>query len=131
MKLIQILTNLLSLRLALSHLEINSQCLSKKNNYLLEQYTLYGQNQIPSLSLGGIQQDFFAVLLYDKSASNFVHWFIYNVSKSNLSEFQRIINQHENSFAFADEMRNDFGNIGYGGPKPPNKDPHDYVFVLY
>jgi hypothetical protein len=27
--------------------------------------------------------------------------------------------------------RNDFGEIGYGGPCPPGHSPHHYVFTLY
>ena len=27
--------------------------------------------------------------------------------------------------------RNDFGEIGYGGPCPPSGAPHHYVFTLY
>ena len=31
----------------------------------------------------------------------------------------------------AKQGKNDFGNIGYGGPAPPKGKPHRYVFKLY
>jgi len=31
----------------------------------------------------------------------------------------------------AKQGKNDFGNIGYGGPAPPKGQPHRYFFKLY
>jgi Raf kinase inhibitor-like YbhB/YbcL family protein len=31
----------------------------------------------------------------------------------------------------AKQGRNDFGNLGYGGPAPPKGKPHRYFFTLY
>jgi len=31
----------------------------------------------------------------------------------------------------AKQGKNDFGNIGYGGPAPPKGKPHRYFFKLY
>ena len=52
------------------------------------------------------------------------HWIIWNISP-NISEFP------ENSIPEnCLEGKTDFGEIGYGGPAPPDKE-HRYVFKLY
>lgn len=53
-----------------------------------------------------------------------VHWVIWNIEPKN-SEFS------ENSFpSNCIEGETDFGEIGYGGPAPPDKE-HTYIFKLY
>jgi len=53
-----------------------------------------------------------------------VHWVIWNIEPKN-SEFL------ENSFSSnCIEGETDFGEIGYGGPAPPDKE-HTYIFKLY
>jgi Raf kinase inhibitor-like YbhB/YbcL family protein len=34
-------------------------------------------------------------------------------------------------FCYVQEGKNDFGDIGYGGPAPPKGKPHRYFFKLY
>ena len=52
------------------------------------------------------------------------HWVIWNIS-SNISEIPEN-SIPENSL----QGKTDFGEIGYGGPAPPDKE-HTYVFKLY
>ncbi|MCV0431784.1 YbhB/YbcL family Raf kinase inhibitor-like protein [Nitrosopumilus sp.] len=53
-----------------------------------------------------------------------VHWVVWNIEPKN-SEFK------ENSIpASCIEGETDFGEIGYGGPAPPDKE-HTYIFKLY
>ena len=58
-----------------------------------------------------------------------VHWVIWNISPGALKEFQ-----YENSqtpeIIQSDKGMTDFGEVGYGGPAPPDK-RHTYVFKLY
>ena len=58
-----------------------------------------------------------------------VHWVIWNISPGALKEFQ-----YENSqtpeIGLSDKGMTDFGEVGYGGPAPPDK-RHTYVFKLY
>ena len=58
-----------------------------------------------------------------------VHWVIWNISPGALKEFQ-----YENSqtpeIMLSDKGMTDFGEVGYGGPAPPDK-RHTYVFKLY
>ena len=53
-----------------------------------------------------------------------VHWVVWNIDPKNC-EFK------ENSIPkYCSEGETDFGEIGYGGPAPPDKE-HTYVFKLY
>jgi len=53
-----------------------------------------------------------------------VHWVVYNIEPKN-SKFE------ENSIpSNCIEGETDFGEIGYGGPAPPDKE-HTYIFKLY
>ena len=53
-----------------------------------------------------------------------VHWVLWNIKPEN-SEFK------ENSIpAGCSEGETDFGETGYGGPAPPDKE-HTYAFKLY
>lgn len=53
-----------------------------------------------------------------------VHWVLWNISPNTNEIIENSI--PENSI----EGKTDFGEIGYGGPAPPDKE-HTYVFKLY
>ena len=53
-----------------------------------------------------------------------VHWVLWNISPN-------VVEINENSLpSDSIEGKTDFGEIGYGGPAPPDKE-HTYVFKLY
>ena len=58
-----------------------------------------------------------------------VHWVVWDISPGALKQFQ-----YENSqtpeIAHSTRGMTDFGEVGYGGPAPPDK-RHTYVFKLY
>ena len=58
-----------------------------------------------------------------------VHWVVWDISPGALKDFQ-----YENSqtpeIAHSTRGMTDFGEVGYGGPAPPDK-RHTYVFKLY
>ena len=58
-----------------------------------------------------------------------VHWVVWNISPEALEIFQAD-NSQTPEIAFSDKGMNDFGEVGYGGPAPPDK-RHTYVFKLY
>lgn len=72
----------------------------------------------------------FAVYMDDPDAKplaghNWVHWMAVNIPAGDIPEdFSR------NSGGKAVQGKNDFGEIGYGGPTPPDKD-HTYVITVY
>ncbi|HAY20675.1 YbhB/YbcL family Raf kinase inhibitor-like protein [Desulfobacca acetoxidans] len=63
-------------------------------------------------------------------ANNWVHWLIINIP----CEAQGLLEgaSRKNLPAGARELRNSFGEIGYGGPQPPKgTGDHPYVATLY
>jgi len=66
------------------------------------------------------------LIMDDPDAPNgtFTHWILFNVSP-------RTKEVHEDSPpVMATQGRNDYGDVGYGGPKPPSGE-HRYFFKLY
>ncbi|KFM19272.1 PEBP family protein [Marine Group I thaumarchaeote SCGC AAA799-P11] len=88
-------------------------------------------NVSPSLIISDIPESAksLALIMDDPDAIGavgkvWVHWVLWNVSKD-----IKKINENsipENSL----EGETDFGEIGYGGPAPPDKE-HTYIFKLY
>lgn len=71
----------------------------------------------------------FALLVTDPDApgGTFVHWVLFNLSAA-ARELPEGLPKPLNG---ARQGRNDFGDLGYGGPCPPGKSAHHYVFSLF
>ena len=88
-------------------------------------------NHSPSLKINGIPENTssLALIMDDPDAMGavgkvWVHWVLWNID-SNTTELK------ENSIpSNSIEGETDFGEIGYGGPAPPDKE-HTYIFKLY
>jgi len=63
-------------------------------------------------------------------AEPWVHWVIYDLP-GDRHELPQAVPGSESLPNGAKQGRNDFGNIGYGGPSPPAGKPHRYYFKLY
>jgi hypothetical protein len=74
----------------------------------------------------------FALIVTDPDApgGTFVHWVLYDLPATTqaLPEGLPGLGQLSNG---ARQGRNDFGDLGYGGPCPPPGSAHHYVFTLY
>ena len=96
-----------------------------------KQYGYKHGNNSPPLTISGIPENTvsLALIMDDPDAMGavgkvWVHWVVWNIIPDNI-EFQ------ENSVpSNCIEGETDFGEIGYGGPAPPDKE-HTYVFKLY
>jgi hypothetical protein len=66
----------------------------------------------------------------DAPGGRFTHWVLYDLpaGKRELPEGLAKLGQLEDG---ARQGRNDFDAVGYGGPCPPGKAAHHYVFTLY
>jgi len=67
----------------------------------------------------------FALSVIDPDGGNWVHWLAVNLPVQNLAE--------NTSIDLAESLiqgKNDFGQIGYGGPTPPSG-THTYVITVY
>jgi len=88
-------------------------------------------NLSPPLKIGGVPEDTssLALIMDDPDAMGavgkvWVHWVLWNIDPST-------IELKENSIPLnCLEGETDFGEIGYGGPAPPDKE-HTYIFKLY
>ena len=102
------------------------------------EYGYKNGNQVPHLSVNGDVLDgikSITIIMDDPDAMGavgkvWVHWVVWNIHPweqigSGLGEFEEdLICVH------AVEGTTDFGEVGYGGPAPPDK-RHTYVFKLY
>jgi len=88
-------------------------------------------NQSPPLKISGVPENTssLALIMDDPDAMGavgkvWVHWVLWNIDPST-------IELKENSIPpDCLEGETDFGEIGYGGPAPPDKE-HTYIFKLY
>ena len=88
-------------------------------------------NQSPPLKISGVPENTLslALIMDDPDAMDavgkvWVHWVLWNINPNT-------IELKENSIPpDCNEGETDFGEIGYGGPAPPDKE-HTYIFKLY
>lgn len=93
-----------------------------------ERYTRDGENVNPPLEVDGVPAgaESLALVVDDPDApgGTFVHWLAWNVPAD-----VRSIPEGWDPPDEVVEGENDFGNVGYDGPDPP--EPHRYRFKLY
>jgi len=89
------------------------------------------QNEPPALSINGIPEGTksLALIMDDPDAMDavgkvWVHWVVWNIDPT-----KPFITGNPRESGFVEGMT-DFGEVGYGGPAPPDK-RHTYIFKLY
>lgn len=96
-----------------------------------KKYGYKNGNNSPSLNISGVPENTvsLALIMDDPDAMDavgkiWVHWILWNINP-------KITRFEENSIpSDCIEGETDFGEIGYGGPAPPDKE-HTYIFKLY
>jgi len=93
-----------------------------------EKYTKYGENRIPPLHFEDVPEKAgsLALIVDDPDAPNgtFNHWVVFNMDP-------RTRDIKEDSVpVMATQGRNDYGEVAYGGPRPPSGE-HRYFFKAY
>ena len=76
----------------------------------------------------------FALTMVDRhpAAKGFVHWLVVNMSGHARGMTEGASRGLRRLPEGSIELRNGFGDIGYGGPQPPKgAGPHEYVITLY
>ena len=88
-------------------------------------------NETPALSINGIPEGTksLALIMDDPDAMGavgkvWVHWVVWNIDTT-----KEFITGNPQESGFVEGMT-DFGEVGYGGPAPPDK-RHTYIFKLY
>ncbi len=98
------------------------------------QYTCSGEGLSPQLAWSAppARTASLALIVTDPDAPRgvFTHWVLYDlpVGMRTLTEGVPGVGLLVDG---AHQGRNDFGEIGYGGPCPPPGSPHHYIFTLY
>jgi Raf kinase inhibitor-like YbhB/YbcL family protein len=97
-------------------------------------YTADGENLSPPLAWSDPPAGTasYALICDDPDAprGTWVHWVIFNLP-DDLRELKEGVPTLGTLPNGARQGKNDFGNIGYGGPAPPPGKPHRYFFKLY
>ena len=97
-------------------------------------YTCSGANLSPALTWSGVPERAQALALIaddpDAPMGTWTHWIMWNIpaQATSLPEGVPATEMLENGTS---QGKNDFGQIGYGGPCPPPGRPHRYFFKLY
>lgn len=99
-----------------------------------KKYTCDGQDVSPELAWNGAPEGTksFALIADDPDAPSrvWVHWLIYDMSAETHGLPEEMPKDRELRDG-AQQGKNDFGKIGYGGPCPPRGPAHRYFFKLY
>ncbi|PSP55311.1 YbhB/YbcL family Raf kinase inhibitor-like protein [Halobacteriales archaeon QS_1_67_19] len=102
-----------------------------------EKYTCEGGDISPELTISDVPDDAAALAVVvddpDAPAGTFTHWLLWNVPADTV-ELPEDVPQIAGIPALGDAKQgeNDFGEVGYRGPCPPEgDDPHEYRFTLH
>src|SRR5262245_51150901 len=93
-----------------------------------DKYPLYGDNRIPPLHFEEIPEKARSLALVmddpDAPSGTFNHWILFNMDPKTKDIKEDCVP------VMATQGRNDFGEVEYGGPKPPSGE-HRYFFRAY
>lgn len=99
-----------------------------------KQYTGDGADQSPPLRWSEPPSGTTSIALVcddpDAPRRTWVHWVLFNLS-AQTRELETGVPATATLGNGAKQGKNDFGNIGYGGPAPPKGKPHRYFFKVY
>jgi len=97
-------------------------------------YTCDGENVSPPLAWRGVPDGAASMAVIvddpDAPAGTWVHWVLYGLDPG-LSELPEGVPTRPAVLGGARQGRNDFEDIGYGGPCPPGGQEHRYRFQVY
>ena len=106
----------------------------QKGETIPKQYTGDGADQSPPLHWSEPPSGTKSLALIcddpDAPRGTWVHWVLFNVPPQT-RELEANVPTTATLGDGAKQGKNDFGNIGYGGPAPPKGKPHRYYFKLY
>jgi Raf kinase inhibitor-like YbhB/YbcL family protein len=107
------------------------------NDFALNQFGCQGKNLSPEIAWSGAPAETksFALAVLDSDApkeGGFYHWMIVNIPVSAHSLPAGTGNlDKRRAPAGSVQLKNDYGEPGYGGPCPPGHELHHYHFLLY
>lgn len=106
----------------------------KGKEFMSSVHTCDGEDTSPGISWSGVPDGTKSLILLmedpDAPFGTFFHWSIYNINANEMG-LQEDIPKSDITPDGHSQGINDFRRTGYGGPCPPGKKPHNYVFTLY
>lgn len=94
-------------------------------------FTCDGENVSPPLKIGNLEEGTKTIVLImddpDAPAKTWVHWVFWNLP----ADTTTIEEGADVAAMGAIEGKNDFGDVGYGGPCPPGGTTHGYQIKVY
>jgi Raf kinase inhibitor-like YbhB/YbcL family protein len=108
-------------------MKITSQAFTEGTK-IPDKYTKYGENRIPPIHFEDVPSKARSLALIvddpDAPRGTFNHWLLFNVDP-------RVKDIKEDSVpVMATQGKNDYGEVEYGGPKPPSGE-HRYMFKVF
>ena len=108
-------------------MKITSQAITDGGK-IPNKYSRYGENRIPPLHFEEIPEKARSLALIvddpDAPSGTFNHWILFNIDPRTRDIKEDCVP------VMATQGRNDFGDVEYGGPKPPSGE-HRYFFRAY
>ncbi|MFC4550586.1 MULTISPECIES: YbhB/YbcL family Raf kinase inhibitor-like protein [Halorussus] len=104
---------------------------------ITEKYTCEGEDVSPELTVADVPDDAAALAVVvddpDAPAGTFTHWLLWNVPADTVEIGEGVPRMEEvPDLGGARQGENDFGDVGYRGPCPPEgDDPHEFRFTLH
>jgi Raf kinase inhibitor-like YbhB/YbcL family protein len=93
-----------------------------------DKYTKYGENRIPPLHFEEVPEKARSMALIvddpDAPSGTFNHWLLFNMDPRTREIKEDCVP------VMATQGRNDYGDVAYGGPRPPSGE-HRYFFKAY
>ncbi|HKU38340.1 MAG TPA: YbhB/YbcL family Raf kinase inhibitor-like protein [Polyangiales bacterium] len=98
------------------------------------EYTADGDDKSPPLRWSGVPENAktLALIMEDPDAPSgtFVHWLAFNIPAT--IDHLNAGTEHRGDYTDGTlQGKNGFDRVGYGGPRPPRGQTHDYVFRFY
>jgi len=99
-----------------------------------KEYTCDGANLSPQLAWADVPEKTKTIAFIaedpDAPGKTWIHWVAFNIPAS-ARELPDNVPAQENISGGGKQGKNDFKNVGYGGPCPPSGSAHRYYFNLY
>lgn len=99
------------------------------------EHTANGIDRSPPLTWSGVPEGTHSLALVvedpDAPGGKFVHWLVYGIPPQVRSLREGVPPEQEILPEGCKQGRNDFGRIGWGGPRPPEGETHRYRFRLF
>lgn len=106
----------------------------KYGQMIPDRYTCKGENISPEITWKEPPTSGKEIVIFlddpDAPKGNFNHWIITNITPS-LGKIHENVSKEERTSEGWYQLKNDFGQYGYGGPCPPGRSVHHYILTLY